>query len=569
MTSASEGATLRGMSCPQDLSAGVDVSPAPVRASLPCAGSLTSGVRCRRRFRRRNWHWPSSPSTVNYQRAAGGRAGPAGRDGRRGSDGRNQAARVGLQGADRAAARTRQIPVTNAPAASAGNAAAVAEMMFVHLLVLLRGYRAAQYDVAEQQVRQSADTTLAGKAVTVFGTGAIGTAVVLRRDAFDVVPLAGGRRGLGAYPGLAELLSAQRSGRAVELTTPWLSRLPRWPAARYRGHPRPGGHRSAQTHTSGGDLIKVGRGPVLDEAALPDALRTGQRPSPQLAVAAVVAGAMSEAVHPNEGTAAQIRARGSTSPRTCTGAGTRSPQVGGLTEGTRRFVCTRRVIARGCTCSVCQRFPARLGVTPYADYWERCLVTFPPGCSHTWAASPLQGVCAASTGAQASGVGLWVWFWSRPQSCAAPVIGVRSARCGVFAAPFWSTGCRGVSNMAVRSDRAVGPAYLLTEETGGRGGKGMSRFGNAIVRIRRTESGEQREHFEADVHDAPTRMFLPRHSDIDAEDFVEWTTPVGVHTRLRVTKVRFENVPWSNGLFDRTEVHLEPARPCWNPSAGR
>lgn len=42
----------------------------------------------------------------------------------------------------------------------------------------------------------------------------------------------------------------------------------------------------------------------------------------------------------------------------------------------------------------------------------------------------------------------------------------------------------------------------------------MIHFSNIVVRIRLTEDGKRRESFEADLHDAPARMFLPRNSDI-------------------------------------------------------
>ena len=84
----------------------------------------------------------------------------------------------------------------------------------------------------------------------------------------------------------------------------------------------------------------------------------------------------------------------------------------------------------------------------------------------------------------------------------------------------------------------------------------MSHFGNIVVRVRPTQNGERREAFEADVHDAPARMFLPRNSDIAEEDSIEWVNPAGELASLRVTKVHFWEAPWSNGLLDHTEVHL-------------
>lgn len=84
----------------------------------------------------------------------------------------------------------------------------------------------------------------------------------------------------------------------------------------------------------------------------------------------------------------------------------------------------------------------------------------------------------------------------------------------------------------------------------------MSHFGNIVVRVRSTGNGTRREAFEADVHDAPARMFPPRNSDIAEEDRIEWTNPAGDRSLLRVTEVHFRDAPWSNGLLDHAEVRL-------------
>jgi hypothetical protein len=66
----------------------------------------------------------------------------------------------------------------------------------------------------------------------------------------------------------------------------------------------------------------------------------------------------------------------------------------------------------------------------------------------------------------------------------------------------------------------------------------VSHFRNIVVRVRSTEDGKRRESFEADVHDAPARMFLPRNSDIAEGDGIEWTNPAGELSLLRVTDVQ-------------------------------
>lgn len=84
----------------------------------------------------------------------------------------------------------------------------------------------------------------------------------------------------------------------------------------------------------------------------------------------------------------------------------------------------------------------------------------------------------------------------------------------------------------------------------------MSHCSNIAVRVRSTENGKQRESFEADVHDAPARMVLPRNSDITEGDGSERTNPAGELSPLRVTEGHFRDAPWSNGLLDHTEVPL-------------
>lgn len=117
---------------------------------------------------------------------------------------------VGLQGVDLSAARDRAIPVAYVPASETGNATAVAEIVFLHLLSLLRRYRAAQHSLAERRVGQPIGTSLSGKTVTVLGAGGIGTEVVSRLTAFDAVPLVVGRRALSDYPDTAPTVSSPR-----------------------------------------------------------------------------------------------------------------------------------------------------------------------------------------------------------------------------------------------------------------------------------------------------------------------------------------------------------------------
>ncbi|MFI7670436.1 NAD(P)-dependent oxidoreductase [Nocardia sp. NPDC049526] len=183
---------------------------------------------------------------------------------------------VGLQGVDRAAARTRGIPVAYVPGADTGNSIAVAELAILHLLTLLRRYPAAQRSIAERRVGQPSGSMLAGKTVTVVGTGAIGTAVLTRLAAFDAVTAAVGHRSYDDYPGLTELLPPDRYRPIGELAVALADSHILVVCCRLTEDTR--GLIGAEEFASmppGGWLINVGRGPIVDYRALLDALRSG------------------------------------------------------------------------------------------------------------------------------------------------------------------------------------------------------------------------------------------------------------------------------------------------------
>lgn len=182
---------------------------------------------------------------------------------------------VGLQGVELAAARARDIPVANVPAADTGNAAAVAEIAALHLLALLRRYREAQRSVAERRVGQPCGTILAGKTVTVLGVGAIGAALITRLNAFDAVPLAVGRRAFTEYPVLAGLLPAERYHRSAELTAALARSQILIVCCPLTDHTRGLiGREQLFAMPPGGYLINIARGPVVDYPALRHALHT-------------------------------------------------------------------------------------------------------------------------------------------------------------------------------------------------------------------------------------------------------------------------------------------------------
>jgi phosphoglycerate dehydrogenase-like enzyme len=182
---------------------------------------------------------------------------------------------VGLDGVDTESARVRRIPVGNLSGADTGNAAAAAEIAILHLLALLRRFREAQQSVADRRLGGPRGLGLQGKTVTVLGTGAVGSAVITRLEAFGAIPLGVGRREYAASPaaavlpperyyqtdGLTEALARSRVlVVGVPLTETTRGMVGRGELAAMR----PGGY-----------LVNVARGPVVDYRALIEALQTG------------------------------------------------------------------------------------------------------------------------------------------------------------------------------------------------------------------------------------------------------------------------------------------------------
>lgn len=178
---------------------------------------------------------------------------------------------VGLQGVDVAAARERGIPVRNVPAADSGNAGAVAELVIFHLLALLRQFPRAVGSVTGRRVGEPIGSTLAGKRVTVLGTGAIGARVLRLLDAFGAEGLGVGRRAdsdllpPGRYFPSRRLDEALRHADALVVCVPLTEDT--------RGMV---GTAQFSAMPPGGYLVNVGRGPVVDYPALLAALRSGR-----------------------------------------------------------------------------------------------------------------------------------------------------------------------------------------------------------------------------------------------------------------------------------------------------
>jgi phosphoglycerate dehydrogenase-like enzyme len=92
------------------------------------------------------------------------------------------------------AARELGVPVTNIPAATSGNAAAVGELAVLHLLSLARDMRGAEHNVRHGILGTPVGRSLVGRKVIVLGFGAVGQAAAARLQGFDVEVVAVGRR---------------------------------------------------------------------------------------------------------------------------------------------------------------------------------------------------------------------------------------------------------------------------------------------------------------------------------------------------------------------------------------
>jgi phosphoglycerate dehydrogenase-like enzyme len=182
---------------------------------------------------------------------------------------------VGLENVDSKAARARGIPVGNVSGADTGNAAAVAEVAILHLLALLRRFREAQQGVAERRLGGPPGHSLPGKTVTVLGTGAVGSAVICRLEAFGAISLGVGRRPFASSPANAVLpperyYQADGLRQALARSTALVVGVPLTEATRGLV-----GREELAAIMPGGYLVNVARGPVVDYGALVQALETG------------------------------------------------------------------------------------------------------------------------------------------------------------------------------------------------------------------------------------------------------------------------------------------------------
>jgi phosphoglycerate dehydrogenase-like enzyme len=184
---------------------------------------------------------------------------------------------VGLQGVDIAAAQQRGIPVAYIPAADTGNAIAVAETAIMHLLILLRRFPQLAASVRHKVIGQPIGQTLAGKTVTVLGTGAIGQALITRLVPFGVTAVGVGRRPYAQQsPGVRSILPPERFQPTSHLAKA-LARSDALVVAVPLTEETRGlvGAAELAAMPPGGYLVNVGRGPVVDYEALLGAFRNG------------------------------------------------------------------------------------------------------------------------------------------------------------------------------------------------------------------------------------------------------------------------------------------------------
>lgn len=183
---------------------------------------------------------------------------------------------VGVQGVDLAAAEQRGIPVAFLPAGETGNGTAVAEIVMLHLLALLRDHREVRRAVAQRRVGEPRGFTMAGKTVTVLGVGAIGAELMPRLEAFGAVPLGAGRRRYADNPALPALLPPERYFRGDELAAALARSHALVVCCPLTEHTRGlVGRHALAALPPGGYLVNVGRGAIVDYPALRDALHTG------------------------------------------------------------------------------------------------------------------------------------------------------------------------------------------------------------------------------------------------------------------------------------------------------
>ncbi len=181
---------------------------------------------------------------------------------------------VGLEGVDLAAARARGIWVANVPSGGMGNAESVAELAVLLILALLRRFPEAQAAVRAGVLGVPLGQALLGRTICLVGLGHVGSALAKRLQPFGVTLCGVGRRpdgspvahlGLARYYPIGALHAALADADVVALCLPVTAETRGLFDAAAFAAMKPGAY-----------LVNVARGPLVDYAALRDALASGR-----------------------------------------------------------------------------------------------------------------------------------------------------------------------------------------------------------------------------------------------------------------------------------------------------
>jgi phosphoglycerate dehydrogenase-like enzyme len=180
---------------------------------------------------------------------------------------------VGLDTIDIETATRAGVWVAHLPASTTGNADSVAEVTLLHMLLLARRWKASQTAFAERRIWEPLGGTLLGRTAGVIGLGDLGTAIAKRLQALGMQligvrrhPEQGGPEDV-SFRRIVGMDALHEVLREVDYVILCL------PATRETHHLF-----SAETFAAmkpGGFLINIGRGTLVDQDALLDALRSG------------------------------------------------------------------------------------------------------------------------------------------------------------------------------------------------------------------------------------------------------------------------------------------------------
>lgn len=180
---------------------------------------------------------------------------------------------AGLDNIDRETATREGVLVAHLPASITGNADSVAELTLMHMLLLARRWKEAQTAIAERRAWQPMGGTLFGRTACIIGTGDLGTAIARRLHALDMKLIGMRRHPERSGPddtlfqrvvGMEALHEVLSEADYVVLCLP--------------GTPETHHLFRAETFAAmkpGSFLVNVGRGTLIDQDALLDALRSG------------------------------------------------------------------------------------------------------------------------------------------------------------------------------------------------------------------------------------------------------------------------------------------------------